>query len=362
MGCGASAGTGAAGAGLVIKTLDTGVLAQNSGNVSMFGGAAMLCDNKATPKVMYLAGNKGMVVMDMTDPADPKKGDVIKTGTITDDSGCAFIQIASTLLLAGGYGLKPIDVSQPTNPKPDDKCIDTGALGWKGGAAMVLKDSTLYVAGGNGLSTFNVTDPKAPTKVGKTMDTEALLSDGGVALCMHGSYLYAVGGKGLATIDISDPQNPKKVGSTLDTGVIPENVTAEESPPYSSGAALAVNGTCLYVLGGRGLQVLDISKPDTPALEGSRIDTGSTTHTSGAALAVLGSKLLTAGGAGLSVFDISDAKAPKKIQTINTGVMSDSGPAGLLVQGLNVGGHTYLAGGSGLAVLDNSKISTLQAA
>lgn len=353
MGCGASskaAGVVAEAASPVITTVETGVLISNTGNLHLFGGAPMSYDEDS--KTMALAGHKGMTVMDMSDPSAPTKGEVIDTGIISTDGGCDFARIGSTLLLAGGSGIKPIDVSDPKKPVLGE-CIDTGAFTYNGGVALALNGTTLYAAGGHGVATFDVTDPKAPQKVGSVIDTGAILHSGGATLCINGNYLYVGGGHGLATLDISDPQNPQKVGDIVDTGAIPISHAGDKGQRrWSSGIALAVYGTCLYVLGGKGLSVLDISNPEAPAKVGDVIDTHSTGWSSGAALAVLDNKLLTAGGKGVSLFDLSDGTAPKFIQSMKLSVMSEHGPAGLMV----VGPHTYLAGGEGLAVLDNSKI------
>jgi len=188
MGCGASTANG-----FVIKVIDTGVLKENAFNIGMAGGAAMLWDEDS--KMMYLAGNGGMIVVDTFDPTNPKKtGKVIDTGALSDDGGIAFARVGSTLFLAGGKGLKPIDVSDFRKPLLG-KLINTGALNYTGGVALALNGSTLYVAGGKGVATFDVTNPTEPTRVGEVMDTDALLRSGGVALCLHGFYLYAVGGR-----------------------------------------------------------------------------------------------------------------------------------------------------------------------
>jgi len=65
-------------------------------------------------------------------------------------------------------------------------------------------------------------------------------------------------------------------------------------------------------------------------------------------------KLLCAGDIGLAILSLTNPQQPQLEKCVSTGVLSGTGPCALEV----VGDLTYLAGGGGLAMIDNLKIST----
>jgi len=266
-----------------------------------------------------------------------------------DKNGCAAMLADGDLLyLAGNKGLAIFDI---TNPRAATRIanIDTGAIGMHSGGALVLNDDLLYVAGGKGLTVWDVKDRRKPLKTG-TIDAGVLGLFGSVAAVKNGCILYLAGDKGLAAFSLDDPQKPSRIGDAIDTGAL----------GFQGGAALCLDDekTIMYVAGGKGLSVLDLQDPARPTRIGDVIDTGALALQGGAALSILpsidgdvASKLYVGGGKGLAVFDISDKRSPVTVGSVyDTGCFSLSGSGAMAldrVEGTNV---LMCAGGKGFGV------------
>lgn len=283
--------------------------------------------------------------------------------------------VGNTLYVVGNKGLSIFDVSDPPAPKLVVEAFETEAISHEGEAALAVRKNLLYVAGGKGLRVLDISNPTSPKLVGKVIDTDALSFDGGAAIligddnegdgptpgCMpcagakaSTSIMYIVGGKGLAVLDISVPDAPRKVGETIATGALADS---------SAGAALSLLGSNLYVAGGKGLAVMDISNPLQPQRIGEVMTTEAISWASGAALAFVGCEdatrtgtMLVAGGKGLRVMSLADPQQPAKMgDVIDTGALSDEGGAHIVINGA----QAYVLGGKGLVVVDLEKIGAL---
>jgi len=359
-----------------LAKVDTGALSHDGGASAVMNG-----------DLMYVAGGYGLAVFDLSDPAQPKRvGDVQSTGAIRSDKykgqhveiarlAAELVLVGNTLYVAGNKGLSIFDVSDPPAPKLVVEAFDTEAIADGSEAALAVRKNFLYVAGGKGFRVLDISSPTSPKPVGKVIDTNTLSFDGGAAMLIGGdnegdgptpgcmpcagstastSIMYIAGGKGLSVFDVSVPDAPRKVGETLDIGA---------SADSGAGAALSILGSNLYVAGGKGLAVMDISNPLQPHRLGEVITTDAISWASGAALAFVGCEdvtrtgtMLVAGGKGLRVMSLADPQKPEKIgEAINTGALSDEGGAQLVING----DYAYAIGGKGLVVVDLEKIGAL---
>merc|ERR1712150_330594 len=170
-------------------------------------------------------------------------------------------------------------------------------------------------------------------RVGDVIDTKALSVDGGTAIALAEDggacampVMYVAGGKGLAIFDISTPEAPKKIGETIDTGALSHS---------EAGATIGLLGSVMYVVGGYGVSVFDISNPLEPQRIGGVIETGAIGYAGDVALAFVGcddveqrDTMVIAGGKGLRVFSIANPQQPEAIgEVIETGALSCDGGA-----------------------------------
>lgn len=228
-----------------------------------------------------------------------------------------------------------------------------------GGAALALKGDVLYVAGGKGLGVFDVKNVtsggaggengKVP-RIGSVIDTGAMDHHGGAAMAFFMSnthdLMYLAGGKGLVVFDVSTPQSPKKLGDVIDTGAL----------SCHGGASLALDGDVLYVAGGNGLSIFSLkADPVNPQKVGETINTGALAINAGATLKIIqrpGCRVLyVCGGKGLAVFDLQNPANPVQCgDVVKTKCFSSVGCTGIADSGSEE--IIFVAGGKGLGVLD----------
>jgi hypothetical protein len=158
---------------------------------------------------------------------------------------------AASVALSGGHafvskdGLRVVDVSDPNHPE-----VVGGLFGYEWDAAdvAVLGDYA-YFADGDRFRVVDISNPMSPLVLGA-----AATPDHALGVAVSGAHAYvAAQTAGLQIIDISDTENPVIVGSTP----IPEYATA-----------VAVSGDYAYVGWSGGLDVIDITNPQTPSSVG----------------------------------------------------------------------------------------------
>eukprot|EP00929_Paragymnodinium_shiwhaense_P022191 TRINITY_DN14240_c0_g1_i12.p1 TRINITY_DN14240_c0_g1~~TRINITY_DN14240_c0_g1_i12.p1 ORF type:complete len:621 (-),score=50.02 TRINITY_DN14240_c0_g1_i12:323-2185(-) len=217
----------------------------------------------------------------------------------------------NVLYVAGNKGLALFDISNPMASQRIGDIIDTGALSFHGGAMFVENSNLLYLAGGNGLRVLDTTDPKKPALLGSVIDTGIIADDAGLAgaLVVASAQplrrcLYIAGGKGLAVLDLTVPTVPSVI-RTVRLSVVHQNC----------GVAMVLLETknIMYIAGGSGLAIIDITVRTTPQVLGKIPETGAIGSHSGVAMQVKDNFLYVGGGRGLAVFDISDPKVPQRI-------------------------------------------------
>ncbi len=272
-------------------------------------------------------GANGLVVIDISDPANPSKLGSYNTANYAN--GVTLSNDGTKAYVADGLnGLVVIDVSDPANPS------ELGSYDTAGNAYGVIlsNDGTkAYVADNHtGLIVVDVSDPANPSKL-SSYNTAGYAY--GVTLSSDGIKAYvADGANGLVVIDVSDPANPSKLGSY---GTV-----------WARGVTLSNDGTKAYVADDKnGLVVIDVSDPANPSELGS-YDTAGRAY--GVVLSSDDTKAYVADYAnGLVVIDISNPANPNKLNSYDTAGSAED------ITLSNDGTKAYVAdGNNGFVVID----------
>ncbi|CAK9011365.1 Hypothetical protein SCF082_LOCUS11074 [Durusdinium trenchii] len=311
-------------------------------------GEAKAADEPPAPQhVMALVpGGKGAAMIDVTNPAEPKRVLKMKTGVGTRNGGMMALPHGKALYFGGGEGLAVFDASVRTVPQKV-KDFSTGVGSNRGGMGLAVDASRnlLLVAGGNGFKIYDITDPLNPVKTCSGWTTGVLGSESGgtIALSAADKIAYVAGGLGLAVVDISDPSKPTRL-QKLNTGVA----------SYKGGACVALReeDNMLFVAGGLGLTVYDVSVRDKPEPVKKGFNTGVATSDAGSSIALgRDGRVLVAGTyGGLAVIDASDPAKMVRLSKTNTKVLPINQPGSVSF----FDNKAYVAGSGGLAVLDLS--------
>lgn len=276
-----------------------------------------------------------LVVIDVADPENP----VMASSLTMEDpwsprrilvrNGCAYV--------AEYYnGLHVFDVSDPANPALSGPAIPSGS-----GTGLAVSGSGLYIAADRGVTVWSLAAPTAPTQVGAYGSQAGIYAVGSAArlplICI------AAYRRGLVLLDASDRRAPREIGSCAlsapalgvamegDIAVLacgeagaaivdiadptrPDLLAVGAAPDGSSADAVAIHGGfafvgCSAAYGQGGLQVLDISNPESPA-------TVSFLPTGGEVRAVIVSGSLAYVGdssTGLHVVDVADPAVPRRV-------------------------------------------------
>ena len=304
------------------------------GHYDTAGYAYAVALSKDGTKAYVADLNNGLVIVDISNPADPTllgsydthggAVDVVlsKDGTkaYVADKGDRYVQ---------GDGLVVVDISNPTKPTLLGS-YDTAGHAY--GVTLSSDGTKAYVADDqNGLVVVDISNPAHPTLLG-SYGTSGYTRD--VALSNDGTKAYVADYQnGLVVVDISNPAYPTKLGAYNTAG-------------YAIDVVLSNDGTKAYVADdSAGLVVVDISDPAYPTLFGSYDTTG---QTRGVTLSNNGTKAYVADrNDGLVVVDISDPAYPTLLGSFDT--------AGLAL-GVTLskdGTKAYVADfGNGLVVVD----------
>lgn len=191
----------------------------------------------------YVAsGDAGLHVIDLSDPANPRR-----VGGFNTAGWAVGVVVADNLAYVADSdaGLQIIDVSNPASP------VRRGGFNTAGdGLKVAVAGNLAYIADGTSLEVIDVSDPTIPRRVG------GLVTSGYAAdVQVVGSVAYVADGNGgLQIIDVSDPASPARLGRYNTSG-------------YSS--AVQVAGNLAFVADGtEGVQVIDVSNPASPLLAG----------------------------------------------------------------------------------------------
>lgn len=196
----------------------------------------------AGPTALVAAGDRGLAIVDVTDPKAPVLRGLLDTPGQARDVA---VDGSVALVADGTGGLLAVDFSRPSAPKI------VGAWDSPGEAnGLAFSGRTLYVADGSaGLAIVDVSAPARLKPVG-SLDTDGTAE--GVALAGTWAYV-ADGAGGIKVVDAASPSGPRLAASLTASGYA-RSVSA-------SGKRLAVG--CLY---DGGFQILDITDPAAPVV------------------------------------------------------------------------------------------------
>ncbi len=280
--------------------------------------------------------NKGIKLINVSDPSSPEvicweDGTICSVDTSTGLANGIEVSGDKAYVPHGSAGLEVIDVANPSKPEVFG-FVDTpgiaNSIEVRGDAAYIVSQmgyeySTLYLIDVSYPSNQNVTGAIADGYALRVVAKEDMA---------YVSYIPdGHGPSGLRIVDISNPFKPQEIGFVETSGTI-WGITVIEDVLY------AADGD---------LQIIDISNPISPGI----IKTIAT-ECSTRGVAVVENKAYVVGNSvSLEIIDISDPSKATIIGSIN--IPSDGG-----VEEIEVIGNTaYLAGYSGLQAIDVSNPS-----
>jgi len=253
----------------------------------------------------YLADyTAGLQIIDISNPANPRKVGVNKTGGATWSVAVS----GQYAYVADNYtGLNVIDVSNPAEPR------QVGAWTNSGCRMVRVFGNYAYVKAANpqdgAFKIINITNPANLTTVNWT---NAFYNPTDVAISGNYAYLSDLY-QGLVVFDVTDPTNPKPLGA-YDTNT---------NAPSTTG--VAVSGSFAYVTDndffgykGRGLVLVDTSDPSNLLPVGEHATTGSADGVAVSDRYVFVISRPWTGGQGkgsVQVFDVSSATTPQLLTT-----------------------------------------------
>jgi hypothetical protein len=276
----------AGGVGAYSLRLDTTIQLELLGR---FNPQGYSLDVKVDDNLAYLVvGTKGLLIVDVTDPAHPVEvGSNSTRGyyaqSVTLDGTIAYVANR-------GEGLTVLDVSDPMRP------VEVGRLDTPGSVqAVALRGHLAVVADQRGgLQLVDVTRPTSPILLrGLEMGGYAQ------AVWVDGAYAYvAAGDSGLVVVDLTNASAPALV--------------ARLSLQGEANDVLVANGIAYVAAGYRGVRIVDVANPAAPTEIGFISTAGEALG-----LAYMTDTLCVAErSGGLTVYDVSNPMDPKRLAQI----------------------------------------------
>lgn len=237
------------------------------------------------------AGDAGLVVADMSNPAAPV------WVSQYDTSGSArgvFVAGPYAYVADGPGGLVILDVSNPANPL----LVERHATGGTAFAVRVAGSLAMVAAGDAGLVLVNVANPANPSRL-SAFDTAG---DSLNVFIKSNHAFIADGTNGLVILDLNNPASPAPVGGYPAEGGVVYDVAVLQNRAF-------------LAAGTNGVVVLDVSNPAAPARVGGFATAGEALR-----LQVLGSRVYVANGSGgLAMLDFENPAAPSWVGEYITG-------------------------------------------
>jgi hypothetical protein len=276
----------AGGVGAYSLRLDTTIQLELLGR---FNPQGYSLDVKVDDNLVYLVvGTKGLLIVDVTDPAHPVEvGSNSTRGyyaqSVTLDGAIAYVANR-------GEGLTILDVSDPMRP------VEVGRLDTPGSVqAVALRGHLAVVADQRGgLQLVDVTRPTSPILLrGLEMGGYAQ------AVWVDGTYAYvAAGDSGLVVVDLTSALAPALVARLGLQG--------------EANDVLVANGIAYVAAGYRGVRLIDVANPAAPTEIGFISTAGEALG-----LAYMTDTLCVAErSGGLTVYDVSNPMDPKRLAQI----------------------------------------------
>jgi hypothetical protein len=234
---------------------------------------------------LYLAaGSKGLMVVDLSDPAEPE----VVHATGADEDVIDLTGTGDTVYVWRSSGdVMMLDASNVSGLVPLAEFKASGSSG------VHVASNQVYVAmGSRGISLY---DPGPSNLLMKISELDTALSLDSVTV--HGNYAYcgSLSGQALITLDFSDPENPQEVCTNSSLGLIDR---------------LMVSGDRLYAASfDQGLLMFDLSNPSMPVQTGQF-----STRSCFRDLCVSSNWVYAADGInGLLVIDVTDPESPVQV-------------------------------------------------
>ncbi len=247
-------------------------------------------DVRVSGNLVYLVvGTKGLLLVDVTDPARP-----VEVGSNSTRGYAQSVAVGGSYAYVAnrGDGMTILNVSDPMRP------IEAGRLDTSGSAtAIALRGQLALIADQRGgLQLVDVSKPGSPVLV-KTVET------GGFAqsVWVDGTFAYvAAGDAGLEVVNIATPSSAATVARLALQGEANDVVVA--------------GGTAFVASGYRGVRVVSVATPTSPSEIGFISTAGEALG-----LAIRSSTLYVAErSGGLTVYDVSNPRDPKRLAQIAT--------------------------------------------
>lgn len=206
----------------------------------------------------YVAnGENGLVILDITDPAAP-----VKVGSYVTDSVCELEVVGNYayLIECQTDGFIVVDITNPTSPS----LAKYYNLPSRPRGLDVVGNYAYIATGKNGLIILDIIDPTEPKHAGKYEDSSD--DDGRSAffardVAVKGNYAYVVGGRGLDIIDITNPEAPTLIRNKELENIV-NSVTVANDYLY------AEQYSEYDILSSKKLVILDITDPTIPRIVG----------------------------------------------------------------------------------------------
>lgn len=168
------------------------------------GGFAYVLDSPDPPGVPDIVPAQGLVVIDVTEPATPRRIGSYGEGTWISD-----LALVGTRAYLVGDTLDVVDVATPSNPMRLGRYQPERT----GGICLAVQEPYAYVGWNKAVEVFEVSDPANPRPVGRLevngLPARLAVADGYALVANTGG---ADGGAGLWLLDITDPMRPRRVG------------------------------------------------------------------------------------------------------------------------------------------------------
>jgi hypothetical protein len=282
----------------------------------------------------YIGEGAGLVVLDITNPAQPAKiGSIPLPG------------IVSQIVVSGNYayvansdgGLQVVDISTKTAPRI------VGIFTTKNAVSVSISATTVYLVDGtDGVYTLDCSTPSTPKllgtlTVGGTANSGVLGTNGSATILYVGVQDY-----GLRLVDVTNPSN-----MFLRGGVSSIAATRQ----------LAINGTRVYIANDAasgGICVVDASNPDAPRILGSN---GMFAY----GLSIQGSNCYYASNGELVKIDASNPSSPQVMGGFGSSALSITSEyyASTSSTVAVAGSFAYVADcNQGLKIFDITKLNT----
>ncbi|MBN2532205.1 MAG: chitobiase/beta-hexosaminidase C-terminal domain-containing protein [Spirochaetales bacterium] len=192
---------------------------------------------------LFLAASGQVIVIDITDPAQPVTIGQAAIPVKPNGSIHGFVLQNNMIAIGSGYEycFVMFDVSDPASPQMMYHYLPTDIINH-----LYFSGNTIYVQEGHYFfRKIDITDVQHPY-VKTCIDTKLTMNDVFVA----GNYAYAYDyDEGIKIFDVSDPSSPLFISPLYNEGIV---------------ADILVRGTLLYYVGSGGLTIVDVADPLHP--------------------------------------------------------------------------------------------------